>query len=42
MATRYQHVPIEVLSGIAKQVEGLLWEHRRPTKKMMTTEQPVS
>ncbi|MFI5913731.1 tyrosine-type recombinase/integrase [Dactylosporangium sp. NPDC051541] len=25
MATRYQHVPIEVLSGIAKQVEGLLW-----------------
>jgi integrase len=25
MATRYQHVPIEVLNGIAKQVEGLLW-----------------
>lgn len=26
MATRYQHVPAEVLTGIAKQVEGLLWE----------------
>lgn len=25
MASRYQHVPIEVLNGIAKQVEGLLW-----------------
>ncbi len=25
MTTRYQHVPKEVLSGIAKQVEGLLW-----------------
>jgi integrase len=29
MATRYQHVPIEVLNGIAKQVEELLW---RPTR----------
>jgi integrase len=25
MATRYQHVPVEVLTDIAKQVEGLLW-----------------
>jgi integrase len=26
MATRYQHVPTEVLTGIADQVGGLLWE----------------
>ncbi len=30
MATRYQHVPIEVLNGIAKQVEGLLWDPPKP------------
>ncbi len=26
MASRYQHVPAEVLTGIAKQVSGLLWD----------------
>jgi integrase len=26
MASRYQHVPAEVLSGIAKQMNGLLWD----------------
>jgi hypothetical protein len=26
MATRYQHVPVEVLNGIAGQLGGLLWE----------------
>jgi hypothetical protein len=25
MASRYQHVPVEVLNGIAKQIGGLLW-----------------
>jgi hypothetical protein len=26
MATRYQHVPVEVLTGIADQVSGFLWK----------------
>ncbi|MGQ0773920.1 MAG: tyrosine-type recombinase/integrase [Pseudonocardiales bacterium] len=26
MTTRYQHVPQELIQGIAKQVEGLLWK----------------
>jgi integrase len=26
MAGRYQHVPAEVLAGIARQVGGLLWD----------------
>jgi hypothetical protein len=26
MASRYQHVPMEVLTGIADQVGGLLWQ----------------
>jgi hypothetical protein len=30
MATRYQHVPVEVLNGIAGQVGGLLWKPRSP------------
>jgi integrase len=33
MATRYQHVPVEVLNGIAEQVEGLLWGTERVKKK---------
>jgi hypothetical protein len=30
MATRYQHVPVEVLNGIAGQVGGLLWKTTKP------------
>ena len=29
MATRYQHLPAEVLTGIADQVGGLLWQVRK-------------
>jgi integrase len=32
MATRYQHVPVEVLLGIAGQVGGLLWAPADPTE----------
>jgi hypothetical protein len=30
MAGRYQHVPVEVLTGIAGQTGGLLWESESP------------